>query len=193
MILAAAPAADAWAVDAGRAGGRRPRGSTGPAGRYGFPLRLAALVTALTYAIAGWAKLRNGGIGWLNGDILRNQVAYDNLRKVVLGDPWSPLGAALVGRAWIWAPLSWATLAIELGAPLALLRRRWSYLWAGAAWLFHLGTLALMAIMFPYPLSGVAFVPLLPLERIARRLPTGRRRIRVDSSLGQPADGVAPA
>jgi hypothetical protein len=169
LVLAASPCADAWSVDARRGRRRSASAPSFAAARYGFPLRLAALITALTYAVAGWAKLRNGGLGWLDGDVLRNQVAYDNLRKVVFGDPWSPLGAALVGHAWVWPPLAWATLAVEFGAPLALLRPRWSYVWAGAAWLFHLGTLALMAILFPYPLSGAAFVPLLPLERMARR------------------------
>ena len=177
LVLAVAPAADAWSIDARRvvdrpAHRRRPGGGVPPpAGRYGFPVRLLALVTVVTYAIAGWAKLRNGGGTWLSGDGLRNQVAFDNLRKVLLGDPWSPLGARLVGIGWLWPPLAWATLAVELGAPLALLHRRGRAVWAGAAWSFHLGTLALMAIMFPYPLSGVAFAPLFPVERVVRRLP----------------------
>jgi hypothetical protein len=132
-------------------------------------VRLVSLVTVLTYVLAGWMKLRNGGWEWLSGDVLRIQVAFDNLRKVVLGDRWSRLGAALVAQSWIWRPLAAATVVVELGAPVALLGGRWRNAWVACAWLFHVGTLALMAIMFPYPLSGVAFASLFPLERLARR------------------------
>jgi hypothetical protein len=59
-------------------------------------------------------------------------------------------------------------LAVELGAWLALAGGRWRTAWVVAAWLFHVGVLALMAILFPYQLSGVAFAPFFPLERIAR-------------------------
>jgi hypothetical protein len=229
LVLAVTPAADAWSMDARHvgerplrrrrrrpgaspAGAHPPRGAApgtftasvrAPAGRYGFPLRLLALVTVLTYAIAGWAKLRNGGDAWLSGNGLRNQVAFDNLRKVLLGDPWSPLGARLVGVGWLWPPLGWATLAVELGAPLALLHRRGRAVWAGAAWAFHLGTLALMAIFFPYPLSGVAFAPMFPVERAVRRLsamlprrgstgPDGRRRGHRDRPAWPPLPTATP-
>ena len=65
-------------------------------------------------------------------------------------------------------------MAVELGAPLALLGRRCGVAWAAAAWLFHVGVFALMAIAFPYALSGIAFAPLLPVERL--RLPRPLRR-----------------
>jgi hypothetical protein len=76
-----------------------------------------------------------------------------------------------------------AALAVELGAPLALVRPRWGYVWVAAAWGFHVGVLALMAIVFPYQLLGIAFAPLLPLERVpawirARRSAPGRIRPR---------------
>jgi hypothetical protein len=75
-----------------------------------------------------------------------------------------------------------ATLAVELGAPVALLGRRWALGWSVAAWLFHVGIAALMWIAFPYPLSGIAFAPLLacerPIEAVLGRagLPTLARR-----------------
>lgn len=142
-----------------------------------FVLRLLAVATATAYVVSGVAKLRNAGLDWVTGDVLRDQVAYDNLRKALLGAPYSPIGARLVEHAWLFGPLAAVTLAVEVGAPLALVGRRAAALWSGAAWLFHLGVLALMAIAFPYQLSGVAFVPLLPVERLWRRrrphLPSG--------------------
>ena len=50
-----------------------------------------------------------------------------------------------------------ASVVVELGAPVALLRGRLRALWVVAAWSFHLGVLVLMAILFAYPLSGVGY------------------------------------
>ena len=122
-------------------------------------------MTVLTYALAGWAKLRLSGWEWLDGDVLRHQVAYDNLRKAALGSPWSPVGSALVAHAWLWGPFALAALVVELGAPAVLFWRRLRPWWAGSAWAFHAGVLVVMAIFFPYPLSGVAFASLFALER----------------------------
>lgn len=135
----------------------------------GWPLRLMMLVVVCAYVVAGVAKLRFGGMAWLDGDVLRSHVAYDNLRKVLVGDVHSPVGGWLAGVGWLWAPLAWTALAVEFGAPLALLRGRIRVVWIAAAWTFHVGILALMAILFPYQLSGVAFAAFVPVERIWRR------------------------
>lgn len=124
-------------------------------------VRLSAWVVAVTYVLAGVAKLRIGGLDWLDGDTLRDLVAHDNLRKAVLGDAYSPVGKALVAHGWVFAPMAWATVVVELGAPVALLSRRWAIAWSGAAWTFHAGILLLMAVVFPYQLLGVAFLPAL--------------------------------
>jgi hypothetical protein len=169
-ILALAPgAADALAV------GRSPAGAP-PSSRYGWPVRLCAAVVVVTYVTAGVAKLRYTGISWADGTALRHLVAYDNLRKHLLGDRYSPVGTWLVTHGWTFRPLALATLAVELGAGVALLGRWWRTGWVIAAWLFHLGVLALMAIVFAYPLSGVAFAPFFPLEHLPARLRRARAR-----------------
>ena len=61
------------------------------------------------------------------------------------------------------------TLAIELGAPLALLGPRIGRGWAYAAWAFHAGIALVMGITFPYHLLGFAFLALFPLDRLFRR------------------------
>jgi hypothetical protein len=129
-------------------------------------LTAMVVVLAIAYVVAGVAKLRGSGWAWFEGDVLRNKVAFDNLRKAVLGAPASPFAQGAVGQGWLWAPLAAFTVAVELGAPLVLLGRRWAAGWVAAAWAFHLGILALMAIGFPYQLLGAAYAPLLPLERI---------------------------
>jgi hypothetical protein len=166
IVLALAPSADAWSIDA-RQRGDEGRGHGEP---YGWPVRLMCVLTVLAYVIAGWAKLDAAGIDWVASDALRNQVAYDNLRKDVLGDHHSPLGAWLVGHGWAFRPLAVLTLAVELGAPLTLLGRRAAVAWVAAAWAFHAGILVTMAIVFPYQLLGVAFLPFLRVEPAAEAL-----------------------
>jgi len=161
IVLGLARSADAWSLDA-RAGRARSDSDA-----HGWPVRLLAIVTVTTYLIAGVAKLRLSGLSWFSSDLLRNYVAYDNLRKLELGDWHSPLGARLVAHAWLFPPLAALSLALELAAPLALVGPRLARVWAAGAWAFHAGVLAVMAIFFPYPLFGLAFAPLFPVERLA--------------------------
>lgn len=172
FVLAVAPAADALVP------GRRGLEPDAVEDRYGWPLRLASVLVVATYALAGVAKLRIGGADWLDGEVLRNLVAHDNLRKAVLGDVHSPLGTALVGHAWAFAPMAWATVVVELGAPVALLGGRWRTAWVAAAWTFHAGVLALMAVLFPYQLLGIAFLPFFRLEQLLDR---ARRRSSLEA------------
>jgi len=167
MVLALAPAADAVSLDSWRRG--EPR-TPEPDGRYGWAIQLMCLLTVLTYFISGQTKLRNAGLEWVTTDSLRNFIAYDNLRKAELGDSYSFIGAALVTHGWMFKPLAAFALAVELGAPLAMLGGRIAKLWALSAWLFHVGVLVLMAILFPYSLAGVAFAPFFPVEQLWRPL-----------------------
>ena len=133
--------------------------------RYGWVLQLAAVVTVCTYVVTGIAKLRYAGGDWLAGDTLLHQIAFDNARKKVLGAPYAPLASAAVDHPQLFRPMGLLTVLVELGAPIALLGRRWAAGWTTLAWLFHVGILVLMAIGFPYPLTLVAFAPLLRCER----------------------------
>ncbi|HEY8945536.1 MAG TPA: HTTM domain-containing protein [Polyangiaceae bacterium] len=167
LVLAVAPAADALSLDA-----RSYRRETNSShGRYGWPISALCAVTVTTYVLAGVAKLRLAGFDWADGEILRAQVAYDNLRKIELGSWHSPLGTALAGVAWPFRVLAWCTLALELGAPLALLGRVPARVWVAGVFGFHLGVLLLMMIAFPYPLSFVAYLSFFPIERALRSRP----------------------
>ncbi len=164
LVLAAAPAADTLAL--------RVPPSERSARSYGLALRLMGLITVLGYFVAGVAKLRNAGWAWSSGDVLQVQVAYDNLRKLALGDFYSPLGGLLARFDFIWPPLAATSLIMELAAPVALLGDRVGRWWSFAAFSFHLGVLALMAINFPYPLSFVAYASFFHVERVLRFLPS---------------------
>jgi hypothetical protein len=166
LLIAAAPAADTLSLDARRAAFRGGAPRELPAsGRYGWALRAVGAVTVVTYVLAGVAKLRLAGADWLGGDVLRAQVAYDNLRKIELGSMYSPLGAWLVGYAWPFRGLSWLSMFLELGAPMALLGNRPAWAWCLGAFSFHVGVVALMMIGFPYQLSFIAYLSFFPLEQ----------------------------
>jgi hypothetical protein len=179
-VLAIAPAAAALSLDERRSS--KPRVEFDA--RYGWPVRLMSLITVSTYVVAGIAKQRNGGLHWITGDVLRNQIANDNLRKIVLGDTYSPIGARLVRYAWLFPPMALATMVVELGAPLALLRGRVRTLMVSAMWLFHVAILLVMAIVFIYPLTLVAYASLLRPERLADAVEARvrARRLRPASS-----------
>lgn len=161
VVLAMTPAADALSLDARRRGAAPPA----PDPRYGWPLRLLSVVVVATYFIAGVAKLRWGGPGWAGGAVLRDTIAADSLRKILLGSSHSPVAELLLGQGWLFRGLAVLTLVVELGSPLALLGRRAAQVWAVTVVGFHIGVVLLMAIFFPFPMSGVAFAPLLRAER----------------------------
>ncbi|MEM9067581.1 MAG: HTTM domain-containing protein [Myxococcota bacterium] len=180
-ILALSPAAEAISWDA--------RGNAIPANdsRFGWPLKLMALLCALVYLLAGIAKLRNSGFGFVDGDTLRNYVAFGNVRKIELGSTHSPLGVWLLSYAGLFSALAWFSLALELGAPLAVLHRKTGKLWSIAVWGFHVGVLALMAIGFVFQLTFVAFAPFFDTERLLERRPFRR----LASLAGTPSPEVA--
>ena len=182
VVLAVSPAAAAYSFDAVRRGVQSPA----PSWEFGWPLRLMCLITVLVYVIAGVAKLENAGLEWATGDVLRNYAAYDNLRKVQLGDWHSPIGAAMVQHGWLFKPLAFVPLAAELFAPLALLGGRSRWLWVTVVWGFHVGIFATMAIIFPYQLTGIAFASFFAVERLV----PGRWRSSVALSEPGPAQAV---
>ena len=173
-VLSLTPSAHAYALDAR---GRPPRE---PHLRYGWPLKLMATLLVLSYVMAGLAKLRISGWERMDGDVIRVQIAYDNVRKIELGALHAPFGAWLVQFGWLFPILGVASLALELGAPLALLGRRLAWVWSVSTWLFHFGVVVMMAILFAFPLSGCAFAPLFRAEVALERL----RRTRLVQALG---------
>lgn len=137
-----------------------------PDARYGWPLRLISWITVIAYTLAGIAKLKVTGFSWMDGDVLRNYIAYDALRKSQIGSIYSPFGAFIVQYGWPFPLLSALTMLLELGGPVALLHPRLKLLWVLGLWGFHFGVFASMAIAFPYPLSGIAFASMFECERI---------------------------
>ena len=115
-----------------------------------------------------------------SGDILRHHVAIDAVRKQLLGSISSPLAGPLIDARWLFGALAIATMILELGAPAAMIGGKVALIWVIGIVGFHYGVLALMAIGFPYPMSGIAFASFFRSERLghwaARRLKRWRSR-----------------
>ncbi len=160
LILASSRAGDAVSIDA------RARSGDAAASpeSYGWPVRLMAVVTALSYVISAVTKLRYSGVQWITSDIVRNAVGWVALRNEVLGLPSSPLGPLLLQVSWVFNAIAVFTLIVELGAPLAFFRTLRTP-WILAAVMMHWGILALMLIPFPYHLLGIPFLPFVAMER----------------------------
>jgi len=126
-----APTADAWSVDAMR----RPRPSSAPSCRYGWPLRTAMLMVAGAYFFSGFNKLLLSGPAWfLSG----------NLRWILFASSdTSPhpvkLALFLAGHPLAAQGVAAMTLLIELGFPLTLWKPMTAWFFVPAVGLLHLG------------------------------------------------------
>jgi len=162
VILSLAPAADVFSLDA-----RRASVPVSPHFKYGWAIRLMCGVCVCVYFLAALAKLENAGWGFIEGASLRNYVAIDNVRKIELGSPHSAFAALFLPYPAVFQFLAAGSLALELGAPLVMLNQKAAKLWSIAMWSFHVGVLALMAILFLYPVTFIAFAPFFHTERLA--------------------------
>lgn len=188
FVLGMTQAADAVSLDAWIRSWRsrvsqRPaaaRPDLAGAWHYGFAVKLICAVTATSYLLAGLAKISGtSGWGWATGESLLRQVAWDGLRKELLGELPPPLATFVYDHVWLFSLLAIGTLVVELGAPLALLDRRIGYVWALAAFPMHWGIYLIMGVTFRYYLWGLAYASFFPLERVLTSFQQrGRRRAR---------------
>lgn len=148
----------------------------GPVGTNRLPpwaMQWCAVATVLLYVLAGVAKLRYGGLGWISGDVLVRHIGYSSARLSVFGERPPLLASFAVNHPGTLTVASFAAVTLELGAPLALLRRRLAVAWSTAVWAMHLAIALTMAVVFPYPLSGLAFVPVVAFAGIKPRTDIG--------------------
>lgn len=125
LPLLASPraACAAWALRLSR--GQRPRRVTEASVAFGWPIRVAMIVIALAYFIAGFQKLRYSGIEWATSENLR-WVLYASSDA---GRTPSDIALFIADRIWLVHALAAGTLALELGFPLCLRfpRLRWIF------------------------------------------------------------------
>ncbi len=166
LILGLTRAADAFSLDA-----RRQKLKNAPLAepihwRYGWAINLLCAATVATYFLAGAAKLAGpDGLGWMTGEVMRSQLAVDNLRKELLVGEAPAAFGWLYSNVLLFAMMGIGTLVMELGAPLALFSKRFGRLWSIGAFFGHWGIYFVMGITFRYQLLGVIFAPFFPVER----------------------------
>jgi len=172
LVLGLTPAADAWSVDAWR--GRRMVATDPPDAsgdrrdyRYGWPIQLMILCACVAYCVAGWSKIGAEGLSWADGGTLRGQVLRNAFwYEFIAGKAPAPTLSVLAWPVGVFRALSIVSLALELGAPLALLDRRLTLAFALAMFGFHWGVMFTMGIPFAYHLAGFAFVAFVPWDWI---------------------------
>ncbi len=169
LVLGAARAADGFSIDAIRRRMglclRAPPGLQEDAA-FGWPVRLICMITALQYFLAGVAKVAGPqGLEWAAGSVLRDQVAVNAIRSEVLSGSTMPLSYTLHEWTWLYGVIGIGTLALELGAPVAVLWRRSAWTWAILTFAMHWGIFAIMGIKFRYHLAGIIFLTFFPVEK----------------------------
>lgn len=119
-----------------------------------WPLLVGRWVLALVYLSAAWAKLRNAGLDWANGDTLQFYMLRDSM--------WwdKPLGTWLGAHHEAMVVLSYSALLFEATFFVVLLMPRLARIYAPAGIAMHTGTyLTMSAPFFRWIAIYSVFVP----------------------------------
>ena len=127
----------------------------------GWAIGMTSLAVVATYFLSAFAKLRFGGLDWVDGATLTRAVVR---RGTWLSDP-------LLDHTWVLHGFQYVLIGVELlVSPLLLVRwrdERRTWLLVGGFYVFHLMTFLTLSIVFlPH---CVALLALLPLERLSVR------------------------
>ena len=134
--------------------------------RYGWPIRVAMVITALVYFFAGYHKLRRSGIDWVLGD---------NMRYLLLWGPsigeaqWEGMARWVGEHLWAAKASGAFILGLEISFPVVLVVRRLQVWYALAAVFLHVTTWLVLGLDY---WAWAATVSLLFIDwpHVARRL-----------------------
>lgn len=131
--------------------------------RSGWAVRAIQVAVVLTYFLSVFAKLRFGGLEWLNGATLVRAVLR---RGTFVSEP-------LLDYPWVLQAAQYGIVLFEALSPLLLVGGKIGRRFLWGAVVFHAVTFATISIIFlPHVVCLLAFVPL---ERFT---PSGRRRMQ---------------
>ena len=127
----------------------------------GWVVSVTSLAVMATYFLSAFAKIRFGGLDWVDGATLTRAV----VRK------GTALSTPLLHHTWVLHGFQYVLLAVELlVSPLLLVRwrdTRITWFLVGSFYVFHVMTFLMLRIVFlPH---CVALLALLPLENAVRR------------------------
>lgn len=168
-ILAFSPSGDGFSLDRWSSSSRRVRSNF----VYGYPILLMQVLMGWVYFSSALIKLRVAGLKYLSADNLPSLAIYhslDNLhethfRIAFLLPHVRVLMPYVIGVVLIW----------ELMFPLAVFVRRLRWWILGGGVVFHLATLLLMNVFFPYLLA--MYLVFVDWPRVGRWLRTRRARM----------------
>lgn len=145
----------------------------------GFALRAVQLGAVATYFLSAWAKLRFGGLDWVDSATL--------VRAVVRRG--TPLGHVFLSVPWTLHAMQWVIMLAELTSPAILLvGERWRRRLVAAWFLFHASVYATITIAFwPHLVMMLAFLPLEEYRDRLRAWARGRWERAGGGAAGQPA------
>ncbi|GAC1443806.1 MAG: HTTM domain-containing protein [Mycobacteriales bacterium] len=134
----------------------------------GWAVRMTTLAVVATYFLSAVAKLRFGGLDWVDGATLTRAV----IRR------GTGLSKHLLDHGWVLHAFQYVLVAVELlVSPLLLVRwrdPRRTWLLVGGFYLFHLMTFLAISIVFlPHCVALLALLPLerMSVQRLAQREP----------------------
>lgn len=180
LVLAFTPCGDAFSLDSYLAryvaswrGKTRPRSSTLI---YGYPILLMRILLAWSYFSSGLIKLRVAGLGYLSAENLPALAIFHSLDN--LHDTQFRLGFWLLQYREYTPPLIALVLLWELSFPLAILSRRARIVILSTGILFHIATMFLMNIFFPYHLA--MYLVFVDWGKVRQRIETFRQTVAAE-------------
>lgn len=134
----------------------------------GFVLRAVQLVAIATYFLSAWAKLRFGGLEWVDSATMARAVVRRG----------TSLGRLLLDWPWVLHAFQYVLITLELLSPaIFLVAERWRRRMVFGWYAFHAGVYATITIAFwPHLVIMLAFLPLEEYRDRAVRWWRGRRQ-----------------
>lgn len=152
--------------------------------RYGWPIRVAIVITALVYLFAGYHKLRRSGFEWAYGDNMRYLALWG---PSIGGSGWKELAQWTGEHVWVARASGVFILGFELTFPVVIFMRRLRVWYSLAAVFLHASTWFLLGLDY---WAWAITVPLLLIDWPAAfaRVQGWRRR---SATAGEPVSAAA--
>jgi len=167
-IMALSRCGDGWSIDRVLSTARHGIDPSGRHqmmnGEYTWPIRLVWVLMALIFFGAGVSKLSRSGLEWITSDNLAIQL----VRHRYTHHPLTPWGLNVAQVGWLARVLAAATVAGEVGFPLALISRAARWTIVPGMFLIQIGILIMMGVDFSHFL--VCYLFWVPWDRVGVRL-----------------------
>jgi hypothetical protein len=139
-------------------------------GEYTWPVRAVWVMFALIFFAAGLSKLRHSGLEWILSDNMAIMLIQHHYHTAN-ADPLVSWGLSLAQHIWLTRLMAAATVAFEVGYPLALFSRKARWVIVPSVFFMQLGIRVLMGPTFTQFLICNLFW--IPWDRISLRFAEG--------------------